>query len=52
MRYYWNDKEVSEIEYQELDLLWKKSVEDEALREKNLQEKSQDFKKSVRKKVT
>jgi tripartite-type tricarboxylate transporter receptor subunit TctC len=52
MRYYWNDKEVSEEEYQALDASWKKSVEDEALQEKILQEKSQDSKKSVRKKVT
>ena len=52
MRYYWNDKEVSVEEYQELDALWKKTTEAQDLQEKILQEKSQDSKKSVRKKVT
>lgn len=35
MRYYWNDKEVSEEEYQRLDLEWKRSVEDAEAAEKN-----------------
>jgi len=58
MRYRWNDKEVSEEEYQRLDEEWKKGVEAAELLEKNLDsrnpppKKSLESKKSVRKKVT
>lgn len=37
MRYFWNDKEVSEEEYEALDLEWKKCVEAQELQEKNLE---------------
>jgi len=58
MRYYWNDKEVSEEEYQRLDDEWRKGVEAQELQEKNLESsktgsrKNLEIKKSVRKKVT
>lgn len=50
MRYFWNDKEVSVEEYQELDALWKKGVEEQELREKNQESESTSGKKSSRKK--
>ena len=50
MTYYWNDKEVSEEEYQELDALWKKGVEAQELLEKNQEEQEASSKKSSRKK--
>ena len=37
MTYYWNDKEVSEEEYQRLDDEWRKGVEAQELLEKNLE---------------
>jgi hypothetical protein len=50
MRYYWNDKEVSEEEYQRLDEEWKKGVEAQKLQEKNLEAQESSSKKSSRKK--
>ena len=50
MTYYWNDKEVSEEEYRELDALWKKGVEAQELLEKNQEEQESSSKKSSRKK--
>lgn len=58
MRYFWNDKEVSVEEYEDLDLEWKKGVEIAEAAEKNSGSsksgsgKSLESKKSVRKKVT
>lgn len=35
MRYFWNDKEVSEEEYQRLDDEWRKGLEAQEALEKN-----------------
>jgi len=50
MTYYWNDKEVSEEEYQELDALWRKGMEAQELLEKNQEYEDPPPKKSSRKK--
>ena len=50
MRYHWNDKEVSEEEYQRLDEEWKKAMEAQELLEKNLEAQESSSKKSSRKK--
>jgi len=50
MRYYWNDKEVSEEEYQRLDEEWKKGVEAQELLEKNQEAQESSSKNSSRKK--
>ena len=52
MRYHWNDKEVSEEEYQRLDEEWKKGVEAQEAAEKNSESsKSGSGKKSRNQKI-
>lgn len=48
MRYWWNDKEVSEEEYQRLDEEWRKGVEAQELQEKN-QESREPSRKKLKK---
>lgn len=47
MKYYWNDKEVSEEEYQEINERWKKRVEEE---QKRLEAQEASEKKSRKRK--
>ena len=49
MRYFWNDKEVSEEEYRALDDRWKHYVLELELREKNPKSSEPPEKKSSRK---
>jgi hypothetical protein len=50
MRYWWNDKEVSEEEYQNLENQWRKTVEEAEAAEKNKESESSRGKNSSRKK--